>query len=67
MAKLGRGSEKVRLVDLEVDRWITNTPKSWLVIIGGRRVFVPKSNCEFYEDEGYVTMPEWLAIEKELV
>lgn len=67
MARLGRGSEQIRLVDLVVDRWLTNTPGSWLVIIAGKRVFCPKSQCEFNEDEGTITMPEWLAIEKELV
>lgn len=67
MAKLGRGSAQVRLVDLNVDRWVTSTPRAWLVIIDGKRIFCPKSICEFDEDEGIVTMPEWLAIEKELV
>lgn len=67
MAKLGRGSVQIRLVDLVVDQWLTSTPKSWLVVIGGKRVFAPKSICEFYEDDGYLSMPEWLAIEKELI
>lgn len=67
MTKLGRGSDQTRVVDLNVDRWLTETPRSWLLLIGGKRIFCPKSNCEFDQDEGIVTMPEWLAIEKELV
>jgi hypothetical protein len=60
-------NESERLVDLRVDRWITNTPMAWLVIIDGKRTLCPFSQCEFNDDEGIMTMPEWLAIEKDLV
>lgn len=56
-----------KLVDLEVERWMVDRPMSMLVQINGKRVWLAKSQCEFYEDEGIVTMPEWMAIEKELV
>lgn len=56
-----------RLVDLTVDRWLTETDKAWLLIVNGKRVWLAKSQCEFDEDEGIVTMPESQAIDKELV
>lgn len=56
-----------KLVDLTVDRWLAETPKAWLVIINGVRAWIPKQNAEFYESDGIVSMPEWMAIEKELV
>lgn len=65
MVKRRETTEK-QLVDFDVERWLTSTPSAWLLQIDGKRVWLPKSQCEFYEDEGVVTMPDWLAIEKEL-
>lgn len=62
-----RNDSDKKLVDLEVERWLTETPKAWLLQIEGKRVWLAKSSCEFYEDDGIVTMPQWIAIEKELV
>lgn len=51
---------------------LADREKSFFIDDGTRKVFLPKSQCEFYPDDGIhrhgvVTMPEWLAIEKELI
>lgn len=43
------------------------TEKAWRVFDGARTVWVPKSQCEFDADSGTLTMPEWLAKDKELI
>lgn len=58
---------QMKLAELEVDRWLTETPKAWLLIVNGKRVWLAKSQCEFDEQAGTVTMPEYQAIDKELV
>ena len=54
-----------KLLDLEVDEPITETFYAWLFMIDGRKVWVPKSQCEY--DDGILTIPEWLAVEKDIV
>ena len=41
------------------------TDQAWLIFDGTKEVWLPKSLVEFADGE--VTLPEWLAIEKELV
>lgn len=38
-----------------------DTPKAYLVQIGGEEVWLPKSQCELNEDSMLVEMPTWLA------
>jgi hypothetical protein len=42
------------------------TDKAYLIDDGARKVWLPKSQCEKNED-GTVTLPMWLAKEKELI
>lgn len=53
------------LVDIEA-RLKHDTEKAYLLITPKGEVWVPKSQVENNED-GTFTMPEWLAIEKELI
>lgn len=57
----------MKVVDLEVDRWLTETPLAYLFVINGKRVWLPKSQIEFDEQDSIVTMPERMAIDRELV
>lgn len=64
----GRRSD---LVDIACERR-HETEKAILIFDGTKEVWLAKSQCEFYPDDGIhrhgiVAMPEWLAIEKELV
>jgi hypothetical protein len=47
------------------------TPAAWLVHDGDRDIWLPKSQCELEPGKDgkpcIVTMPEWLAQEKELI
>lgn len=48
------------------------TDKAFLVQDGTKEIWIPKSQIELDQDGGVgdtvvVTMPEWLAIEKELI
>lgn len=61
---------KRELIDIAV-QVRHETPKAWLVFDGRREVWIPKSQAEL-ELEGSIgaatiTMPEWLAKEKELI
>lgn len=39
---------------------------AWRFYDGQKQVWLPKSQCEWDEESKTMTMPEWLAIEKEL-
>ena len=49
------------------DEIIKETPDAWLLDMGDGKVWFPKSQCEIDEDGNTIEVPEWLAIEKELV
>jgi len=40
---------------------------AWRFFDGTREVWLPKSQCEWDKDANTMTMPEWLAMEKELI
>lgn len=57
------------LADVEYDFVKLDDPakKAILFRIEGKDVWLPRSQIEVDEDQKMVTMPEWLATEKELV
>lgn len=46
---------------------VGETEKAYRFSDGENVVWLPKSQCEWDERESVMTMPEWLAIDKELV
>lgn len=56
-----------KLCDIEFDRLLEGTKKAFYIQVGDKRYWLPRSQCELAGDANVVTMPEWLAIEKELV
>ncbi len=46
---------------------VHETEKAFLITDGELKVWVPQSQVVHHEEEGVFEMPEWLAIEKELV
>lgn len=56
-----------RIVDVEVDGSVRETEKAICVRLGKATIWLPKSQVEYDPKENVVTLPEWLAIEKELV
>lgn len=58
---------KSHIVDLNVDEFIVETKEAYLFKINGKRVWLPKSQIEFDEEDRVVSMPERMAIDKELV
>lgn len=62
-------SERVDLVDI-ICKLKHETDAAWLIDDGDRDVWLPKSQCELELSKNMVctiTLPEWLAIEKELI
>lgn len=60
---------KDKLVDVEVEI-LSETDKAWRVHDGDRAVWIPKSQAEIDigpSGRGVLTLPEWMAVEKELV
>lgn len=43
------------------------TEKAYRFFDGSQTVWLPKSQCEWDPDEEIMTMPEWLAEDKELI
>ena len=43
------------------------TEKAYRFFDGARTVWLPKQFCEWDENDKVMTMPEWLAKEKELI
>lgn len=43
------------------------TEKAYRFYDGKETVWLPKSQCEWNEEEKTMTMPEWLAMEKGLI
>jgi RNase P/RNase MRP subunit p29 len=60
------GPYSSNLVDI-VARVVGETEKAFRITDGKRTVWVPKSKVEINHDDGTITMPTWLAEEKELV
>jgi len=53
--------------EYDVEELITETDKAWLLSVDGEELWLPKSQCEFDEDEMVVDIPDWLAEEKGLL
>ena len=51
----------------EVLRETTNAIQFDIDGDGKRKVWIPKSEIEHYEDEKSFTIPRWLAVKKELI
>jgi hypothetical protein len=46
---------------------VGETELAWRFFDGTITVWLPKSQCEWDENNGEMTMPEWLALEKGLI
>ena len=57
------------IVDIDYDRIKIDDDKykSILFVVDGKDVWLPRSLIEVDRDAETVTLPEWLAVEKELV
>jgi hypothetical protein len=60
---MGRNDEPV---EIEFDEVEHETSDSVLFLIGDDKVWLPKSQI-IEQDDGVVTIPEWLAIDRDLV
>lgn len=60
---MNRGRE---IVDISGEL-IHETERAWLFTDGENRVWLPKSICEWDEQAGVMTVPEWIALEKGLI
>lgn len=54
---------------VEIEGTVTaETEGAWLIDIGDElEHWVPKSQCDWDEDQGIMEMPEWLAVKEGLV
>ena len=62
-------NERIDLVDVTC-KLKHETKAAWLISDGDRDVWLPKSQCELELGKNMVcivTLPEWLAVEKELI
>ena len=58
-------------VEIEFDRLVRETDSAYLISIGDfedeKEYWLPKSQVDMGEDETFVMVPEWLALEKGLI
>ena len=55
------------IVEVYFDELVHESSLVWIVKIDEERIILPKSICDLDEKDKVVDVPEWLAIEKELV
>lgn len=55
-----------KLIDI-TGQILSETERAYFFTDGEKKVWLPKSQVEWDEEDNTITMPEWLAIEKELV
>ena len=53
--------------DFDVEAVTAETDKAWLVTIEGSEYWLPKSQCELDSKRKTVSIPKWLARQKELL
>ncbi len=53
--------------DYGYDELVTETDAAWLVRIDGEEYWLPKSKCEINEAHQEIIIPNWLAMEKEMI
>ncbi|KKL88995.1 hypothetical protein LCGC14_1919110 [marine sediment metagenome] len=53
-------------VNIEIDK-IHETSDAYLLSDGDNEFWVPKNLCEYDEDIKWITMPEWMALEKGMI
>jgi hypothetical protein len=60
--------DKWEELKIELDAWLKETEKAYLIGIDGEEIWVPKSlaKIESSDRECFVVMPTWLAVNKEL-
>ena len=58
--------DKWEKVSVEIDAWLKETEKAYLIVIDGKEIWVPKSLTEMdSSDKGsFIIMPKWLGVEK---
>ena len=61
-----RNGDRDKLVDIDGEI-VFETEKAYRFDDGVRKVWLPKSQVEWSKDEKYMTMPHWLAKDKELI
>lgn len=65
--------DETAIVEIYVDNVITETEEAILCDMDGNQIWIPKSQIHKSSevrhegDTGWLVLPEWLAIEKELV
>lgn len=55
-----------RLLDLKYTRIVHETEKAYLLAFNYKKVWLPKSIIELHEDDNIVTVPEDIAVDREI-
>lgn len=54
-------------VTFDVDELVVKNDDSWLMVIEGEEVWLPRSECTFLDEEMQIEIPRWLAEKEGLV
>jgi hypothetical protein len=60
--------DKWEELKLDIDAWLKETARAYLVVVDGEEIWLPKSlaKIESSDTECFVVMPKWLAVKKGL-
>jgi hypothetical protein len=60
--------DKWEELKMEIDAWLKETEKAYLVVVDGEEIWVPKSltKIESTNKDCFIVMPKWLVVEKGL-
>ena len=60
--------DKWEEVSVEIDAWLYETVKAYLIVVDGEKIWVPKSlvGINISDKSYFVVMPKWLAVEKNM-
>ena len=68
--KKGENRTHRKCVEIDVDEFKTETEKSYLFVIKGKEIWIPKSVCEELdvdENGGFIYVQEWFAEQEDLI
>ena len=54
-------------IEIPFDRILQESDLAWLLDLGDDEVWFPKSQCELDEDNKFIEVPEYIAVDKGLV
>lgn len=63
----GYPDEESEIHNFDYEEFIDETDKAWYLVVEGKGNWFPKSVCQIDKENMTIDVPEWLAIDKEIL